>query len=361
MSTLKKTIFVWGGALLLRSGIFVSANYVPAIATSGLPVAGDCSISRSSKMYLPEDSDLDQKKDYRAYLRDNFMMDVPGAPKDYDATQIYQTVNVTDPDNSKLYYYAPEANMLSKKGYTETNFTPFNNTTFQVLSRVFPYNIRVRGIDSNDVKILFEQPIANPQNKTVNVRYYYNYKTAEWRDVWTSPYYYYPVGNSWNFSQMLNGNKVLWTGVKRDRSVMKQFASCQSFDLYRCGDGIVNPYTTTGNRADDFTGEICDDGANNGQPWYCDLNCGQGGWAFTCGDKIINDGSSATVYTSGGLMYGPTYLSGWIEMIEQCDDWPWDDTVEPPVWNHDGYQFATCAGYCEKNTEPEQLPEELGQ
>ena len=48
-------------------------------------------------------------------------------------------------------------------------------------------------------------------------------------------------------------------------------------------------------------------------------------------------------------------------MIEQCDDGPWDENVEPPVGNHDGYQFATCASYCEKNTEPEQLPEELGQ
>ena len=132
-------------------------------------------------MYLPQDNDLDQQKDYRAYLRDNFIMDVPGQAQDYDAAQIYQTVNVTDADNSKLYYYAPETNMLSKKAYTASTFTPFDNATFQCFSRVFPYNTWVRGIDSNDVKILFEQPIANPQNKTVNVRYHYNYKTSEGR------------------------------------------------------------------------------------------------------------------------------------------------------------------------------------
>jgi cysteine-rich repeat protein len=209
----------------------------------------------------------------------------------------------------------------------------------------------VRGIDSNNTRIIFIQPSVSTWNNIVSVVYRYKYTYAIGTLNGTSPYRYNTVASWTDFHGLNSADYVDWTSTKRDwYSTALPVEYCKNYELHRCGDSQLNTYDTS--FLNQFTWEVCDDG-NNIDGDGCNATCSwTGWWTPFCGDNIINDGWTEA-------WHWPTYFSGSIEMIEQCDDWPWDENTS--VWNHDGYQFATCgASYCELNPEPETLPEELG-
>lgn len=321
-------------------------NYIPVEDNWG-----PFSCSSVAKVYLNEDSDHDTIPDVYFYLNSNFILNSP--TNNYSAGQILRTAGGTV--YSEVKYYRPLANMIYKIDAVGTTW-PLDDNTFRRASRVFPYNTPVRGIATTTNAIVFERPSDNDPNKnTVGFEYNYRYKYAVWFDgSSTSSYWYNQVPS---MSYLGNTNVTYQTllpgsygNKKRLRSSwISSYNVCRDYHLHRCGDGTLDTYDSSW--SNQFTWEVCDDGALNGTPWHCDASCGNGTAAYFCGDSIVNDGSSTTEYTSGGITYGPTYMSWGEEQIEQCDEW---------ANNNDNYQVAWCSTYCENNLEPESFPEELG-
>jgi hypothetical protein len=79
-------------------------------------------------------------------------------PPPYNAGQILQYDDPTNTNNTSVFYYTAEPDMLKKRDPTNTGYYPLDNITFKRASWVFPYNQRVRGIDSNNTRIIFIQP-----------------------------------------------------------------------------------------------------------------------------------------------------------------------------------------------------------
>jgi len=312
------------------------------------------SCPNTSKVYLNQDNDADGLPDFSLYLNSNFILN--GTPSNYTAGQILREDNGVQYTTVK--YYTPLFNMLYKLS-TGHIVGMLDENTFWRASRVFPYNTPVRGIATTPNQVVFEQPSTNnASSNTVSFLYDYKYKYANGFD-WTSSssYRYNPVPS---MNYLLNTNIAMVTTLpgseaNRKRSwsaVQPSLANttiCRNYELHRCGNWVID--TPDNGYAALFTWELCDDGALNGTPGHCALGCGNAAQAFTCGDSIINDGSVTTVTTSGDFTYGPTYMSWWIEQIEQCDEW---------ANNDDNYQIAWCSTFCEDNLEPESFPEELG-
>lgn len=306
------------------------------------------SCTTSGNIYLNEDNDGDTLPDYYLYLNNNFIY--PYNPIDnYSAVQILRENAGTY--YSRVKYYRPMANMLYKVNKNTLLTWPIDNMTFRRPSRVFPFNTPIRWMASNPNRIVFERPSDNsPYKNTVAFTYHYEYVINNgYNNNQTSPYYYIQVPSLGYMSDV--GLSLTYLTPNKTRVRVPNLLTtegCQTFKLSRCGDGTIDAYTETGNRANvwGFTGELCDDGTNNGKPGYCDTTCWAWGW-FYCGDEIINDGSSDTVYESGGVLYGPTYYSGTELIFEACDDG--NDPNDPDgVYNLD-WDTMFCSSICFDN------------
>ncbi len=300
-----------------------------------------------TNIYLNEDNDGDTLPDYYLFLNSNFIY--PYSPvNQYSAVQILREYGGTE--YSKVKYYRPMANMLYKVNKTTLITGDIDDMTFWRPSRVFPYNVPVRGIASNPNRIVFEQPSDNNASKNkVAFVYHYKYYINNGKLNGTSNYTYIQVPS---LGYMSDANLSLtYLSPNNTRNWINPVLtkeSCQQFKLSRCGDGTIDAYTETGNRANvwGFTGELCDDGTNNGKPGYCDTTCWAWGW-FYCGDEIINDGSSDTVYESGGVLYGPTYYSGTELIFETCDDG--NDPNDPDGLYNLDWDTMFCSSICFDN------------
>ncbi len=291
----------------------------------------DC--SHVSKIYLDENNDWDDLDDIFFYLNSNFTL--TWTEQDHTAGQIIREMNRTT--YTKVKYYTPLQNMFYK--ITNTNQTwPIDNYTFWRASRVFPYNTPVRGIATTPNKVVFEQPADNNPNKNIiSIVYEYKYKYAQGFDGKTqSPYWYNQIPDM----SYVGNNYVTWHNIlpgeygnrKRSWSSIHTLETCRNYELHRCGDGTIDEYDSS--RAHEFEPELCDDGPNNGQPWYCDINCGRWGWiAERCWDKIIQE--PWTYYASTDIM-----------SFEVCDDG--DDPEDTNEWFTNGNDpaFHRCDLIC---------------
>lgn len=336
-------------ALILLASILASFGHA-SWSDNLIPVEETYDVvtcSNVSKIYLNEDNDADNLPDIFFYLNSNFTL--TGTEQDHTAGQIMRETNRTT--YTKVKYYTPLQNMFYK--ISNTNQTgDIDNYTFWRASRVFPYNTPVRGIATTPNKVVFEQPSDNNPNKNIiSIVYDYDYKYAVDFDGNTTSAYWYNqipdmayVGNNYvTLHETLPGSEG---NRKRKWSAVHELEACRNYELNRCGDGKIDEYDTSW--ANEFTWETCDDGPNNGQPWYCDLTCGNWwGWFF-CGDEIINDGSTETVVLSwNGLYYGPTYYSGTELIFETCDDG--NDPNDPDgLYNEDGTSMF-CSSTCFDN------------
>ena len=338
------TIFL---GIFLSLGYLAAQNFLPA---EPLDEFNYC--SEEADMYLNEDNDEDELPDYFLYLRSNFRL-FKESPVENNAGQILQFSDPNDQNNTRVFYYVPEPNILTKKDVTETTYSAIDNTTFKRASWVFPYNQRVRGIDTLNTRVNFERPLTTGESTTVSILYRYKYTRAVFPTTTPISPYRYNAVNSWNFSWLTSANYVDRSWPTRSRSSVATAEYCKNYTMHRCGDGIMDTYSSGGNWINEFTGEVCDDGELNGQAGYCNDTCtwtGAGG--FFCGDEIINDGSSETVVLSwNGLYYGPTYMSGNEDFFETCDDGndpadllPWGDGLI----NQDGIDMF-CSSICFDN------------
>lgn len=73
------------------------------------------SCSVNSKIYLNQDSDTDNIPDYYLYLRSNFRIPEQNPPE-YHAVQLSgNSNNPGNPNSTRIYYYASDTNVLSKR------------------------------------------------------------------------------------------------------------------------------------------------------------------------------------------------------------------------------------------------------
>lgn len=333
--------------IAVLSRAWLSATFFP-IATMSAP---NYSCSAKSDLYLDQDNDADLIPDYFLYLRSNFRLPVQNPPAYHAVLLSGNTTNALNA--TKVYYFASDDNVLSKKDFWSTNYTPMDNSTFYKASWVFPYNQRVRGIDTNNIRVNFERPLITWASNTVSIIYSYKYSQAvgyRFAHPPTPKYRYNIVASGNDFHWLTTTDYLEWTTDERRRSPLLSLETCKNYQMHRCGDGEIDTYSSTGKWINDwFTGEVCDDGELNGQAGYCNETC-TGTWAggFFCGDEIINDGSSETVVLSwNGLYYGPTYLSGTDEMFETCDDG--NDPNDPDgMYNLDS-ETMFCSSICFDN------------
>lgn len=341
-----KTLFTLLFATILSLGYLSAQNFLPVGTLSTMNFC-----SEVGKLYLDEDNDADGIPDYFLYLRNNFRLFAEN-PATYNAWQIFQFPDSNDVNNTKVFYYASNPNVLTKKDVTATTYSALDNTTFKRASRVFPYNQRVRGIDTLNTKINFEKPITTGADKTVSILYRYKYSRAiPPTTTPTSSYRYNQVSWPGDGSGLTSLNYINFSWPTRTWHAIETREDCKNYTMYRCGDGIKSTRTSNGWRVNSsFTGEVCDDGVNNGQAGYCNATCSGTWWgAFFCGDSIINDEPEGTaVYLSGdGQYHGPNYYS-WTElMFETCDNG--NDPNDPDgQFNQDGTgQF--CSSICFDN------------
>lgn len=336
------TVFILLASILANFGYASwSDNLIPV---EELYDVVDC--SHVSKIYLDENNDWDDLDDIFFYLNSNFTL--TWTEQDHTAGQIIREMNRTT--YTKVKYYTPLQNMFYK--ITNTNQTwPIDNYTFWRASRVFPYNTPVRGIATTPNKVVFEQPADNNPNKNIiSIVYEYKYKYAQGFDGKTqSPYWYNQIPDM----SYVGNNYVTWHNIlpgeygnrKRSWSSIHTLETCRNYELHRCGDGTIDEYDSS--RAHEFEPELCDDGPNNGQPWYCDINCGLViAWGY-CGDGILEDIPQvrppyldtlpAEIVTQLGVEFD-SLAEG---QTEVCDTWPSNPNDWSWLW-FDGECTLAC-------------------
>jgi hypothetical protein len=181
------TIFL---GIFLSLGYLAAQNFLPA---EPLDEFNYC--SEEADMYLNEDNDEDELPDYFLYLRSNFRL-FKESPVENNAGQILQFSDPNDQNNTRVFYYVPEPNILTKKDVTETTYSAIDNTTFKRASWVFPYNQRVRGIDTLNTRVNFERPLTTGESTTVSILYRYKYTRAVFPTTTPiSPYRYNAVNS----------------------------------------------------------------------------------------------------------------------------------------------------------------------
>ena len=335
----------------------LAMSFFPIALFANVPVWGEVP---QSTVTSPS-SDCSTNYDYAVYEWQGFTSYYRQTPNDLASSwEYFPDINVKIYNPNGLLWNVVWQNTLWGKlpafKYKSNGRPGTNHFTFWGVATVYVYSQ-----DDNTYAI---KPNPNTTRTTMAAQIIHDFFRKQIASRWGNPYTmtYLPLGST--VSQSFTATPSAWYG-------MKETIKCQNFYIAKCGDSIVDNANKTGDaltdglsgilvngmivhwRSTDFTWEVCDDG-NTVDGDGCNATCsGVGGWAAYCGDSIINDGLTDT-------WHWPTYFSGWIEMIEQCDDWPRDDITSS--WNHDGYQYAACGStYCELNTEPEQLPEELGQ
>lgn len=332
--------------IVVLSLAWLSATFFP-IATLN---EANSSCSVKADLYLDQDNDADLIPDYFLYLRSNFRLPVQNPPS-YHAVLLSGNTNDTM-NATKVYYYASDTNVLTKRDFWSTNYTPMDNSTFYKASRVLPYNQWVRGIDTNNIRVNFERPLTTWSSNIVSVIYSYKYSQAvgyRYTHPPTPNYRYNIVASGNDFHGLTTADYFEWVTNERRWSPLLSFETCKNYEMHRCGNGKVDAYSSTGKWINNwFTGEVCDDGVNNGQAGYCNDTCtGTGAGWFYCGDEIINDGSSDTVYESGGVLYGPTYYSGTELIFETCDDG--NDPNDPDGLYNLDWDTMFCSSICFDN------------
>jgi hypothetical protein len=267
----------------------------------------------TSKIYLNQDNDGDGLWDVFFYLNNNFMLE--WTINSYSAWQIMREHEGTT--YTKVKYFTPLQNMLYKIS-SSNQIWPIDDYTFWRASWVFPYHTPIRWIATTPNKVIFEQPSDNDTTKnTISIVYDYRYKYAVGFDGTSVSSYRYNqipnmayMGNTYvTLHQLLpwsDGNR------KRSWSSVRSLEACRNYNLNRCGDGTINTYNSSW--ANQFTGEVCDDGPNNGLPWYCNATC-SGTWSNIgrCGDEIIQEPGTTPYIDPVSL--DPNGMS-----FEECDD-----------------------------------------
>lgn len=246
-----------------------------------------CSVK--ADMYLNQDNDADSIPDYFLYLRSNFRIPLQN-PESYGAVLL--SWNSNNPNNmnaTRIYYYASENNVLSKRQWVTGTYSPLDNATFYKMSWVFPYNQWVRGIDTNDIRINFEKPTTPWANNIVSIVYSYKYSEASsFRYTHPpTPKYRYNAVTAWtDFHGLIPADYVDRVSNERRWYPVQSVEACKNYNMHRCGDGNTDTYDSSW--MNQFTGEICDDGELNGTAGHCNLTCdGMWWWAERCGDEII--------------------------------------------------------------------------
>ena len=291
----------------------------------------------TSKVYLNQDNDADSIPDFSLYLNSNFILN--GNANTYTAGQILREANGTQ--YTKVKYYTPLYNMLYKLSTGHVVWM-IDDYTFWRASRVFPYNTPVRGIATTPNQVVFEQPSDNDVNKdTVSFLYDYKYKYANGFDGTSNSAYRYNQVPSMNY--LLNVGLTWITTLpgsegnrKRSWSAVQWITDtttiCRNYELHRCGNGIIDSWSN--GYVSLFTWEVCDDGPNNGQPWYCALGCGNAAATERCGDNVIQP--------AGSFYNGDTNNMS----FEDCDDGDltWDNG--DGLVNGDDPQANFCTSIC---------------
>jgi len=323
---ISKKLFLPIVIVVLSLAYSSAQNYLPVWTLSSVN-----SCATQGRMYLNEDNDADGLPDYFVYLRSNFRYTLNNPPS-RNVCQIMQYTDPTNVDNTKIYYYAQQANMLQKlQGVV---FGPLDNVTFKRMAQSFHYNQRVRGIDSNDVKIIFERPMnLTWANTTVSIIYDYKYRVAGWYANGNKTWRYNPVASWLDYHGLLPTEIVYWNDIDRVWWSVMDLPVCKNYMLSRCGDGTKDTYNSTW--INQFSGEVCDDGPLNGTPGYCNVTCsGTWGWAERCGDNIIQP--AGTNYN--GDVNTPSF--------EECDDGDLTGDNGDGILNGDDPATHFCSSIC---------------
>lgn len=312
-------------------GIWFSANFLPVSTLDTQYTCGE-----KSKMYLSEDSDANGLSDYWLYLRNNFRLFQEQPLQNYSAWQIYQYDDATNANNTKVFYYSAESDMLRKWDVTISGFYSLDNFTFKRASWVFPINQRVRWIDTNNTRILFQQPTNTWVSNVVSFLYSYKYASANDYGNGTSPYWYNSVASGADFHWLQLADYKDRTSTRRQWTEIKTLDNCKNYELYRCGDGKTQEYDSS--RLNQFTWEVCDEWELNWTPWHCNATCTAIGWSDErCWDNITQE--AGTFYN--GSPETPENMS-----FETCDDGDidWDNWDWLINWDDPNQSF--CSTQC---------------
>jgi len=248
----------------------VRANFVDVQVQNGLS-CDEWNVS----IYLDDDNDGDWFFDKDIYLNSNFEYSETNPPS-------FQAVHIRN-DLSKVQYRMPESNML----YSIKNgiISNFDNTLFNRAALVFPYNTWVRGIDSYPNKVVFEQAQNNFSNNSVTINYHYVYKLSDgfsWNNNYS--YWYNQPSNYLDHSNNVT-YCTLWSTPApcssswsyKERTWFDDLETqdtCTNFDLYWCGDWILQSSSQNFDFWD--SNEQCDPNDPNQEDWWnlwCSSSC----------------------------------------------------------------------------------------
>lgn len=339
-------------------GWFIAMVLFPLASFANVPVGGEVSQSAIASPYT---TDCTSNYNYAIYEWQSFRSYYKHTPESLSSSREYFP-------NTNIKVYNP-AWILWNLSWQNTLWGLLPAFIYKSNGRPGTQHFNFPGVESvyayrqNDDTFAIN-PSANTSRTTIAAQIVHDFFRKQIQSRFGNPYTmtFVPFGSS--TSQSFTATPSAWFS-------MWEIVKCQNFYIAKCGDSVVDNANKAGDNMTDglsgilvnntmvnrrnsgFTWETCDDGPLNGTADHCDINCGRGWGVGYCGDNIINDGWT-------DVWHWPTYFSGGIEMIEQCDDGPRDENTSSG--NHDGYQFTTCgSSYCELNTEPETLPEELGQ
>jgi len=204
-----------------------------------------------------EDRDDDGIEDSFIYVASNIRTPQTPAPA-FHASQISTRNQEGNQEKiTKIQYYVPEDNMLYKIN-EDWSIWEIDNNTFRRSSRVFPYNVRVRGITVSPNKLVFEIPSEAANNK-VGIIYDYRTKFAIGTSEWTSSYRYNAVTSPYWFQD----GEGIWyvdmaANTKRIWSSIEEHPRCREFVLSRCWDWHRDKESDTFNFWDWLSTEQCD-------------------------------------------------------------------------------------------------------
>jgi hypothetical protein len=288
----------------------LSANFIDVQVQNGLS-CNEWNVS----IYLDEDNDNDGYHDKDIYLNSNFEYSETNPPT-------FQAVHIRNND-SKVQYKIPESNMLySMKSGIVSNF---DNTLFNRAALAFPYNTWVRWMDSYPNKVAFEQPQNNISNNFAIINYHYVYKLANSFASNSNYSYWYnqpanyldhsnnvtyctlgstpsPCSSSWSYKERS------WFSTTNTKN------TCTQFDLYWCGDGVLQSSSQNFDFGD--SSEQCDPNDSSQQGWgngWCSNTCTPINYtpAPTCTLNVISvpNGSYDVYWSINGTFNSPTQIS----------------------------------------------------